>query len=438
MWPNKALLERDLWRTDILLWVSFGFVHVSPAVSSIALGLFVLQLILVGDTVPMKGVQRWALFLMAMALCWNMLSLWDSAHGGLVTQSFVTDKAAADLQKMALGKLLIKLPWMIVLGLYAAGRRLNTVLYRAWPVVVLPLLWIAVSSVIHYLQHRAFYDQMVLESKPIPLYSNVYHIEFAVMMGGAVLLMLHGLMHAKVKDELSRKLLGASVIVLVVCMHILGSRTGLILLYTGGAAMTGLYLKSQTKQLLKVALVGLLLLGGLILLPSVQNRIANTMEDLRTTERGGDVTHQSFGQRWIAWNTTVAQLKAPTAVISGFGVGTDDVLREAYDRLSVRLAERHRIGVHNQWLEGSMQSGWMSFLALLMLGFFAFGDGSKVDRISGRSIWFALLIAMMFESLMERQAGILVLIVVFQGLMQEKNGSNSEIKTEYALNDENK
>lgn len=438
MWPNKALLERDLWRTDILLWVSFAFVHVSPAVSSIALGLFVLQLILVGDTVPMKGVQRWALFFMTMALCWNMLSLWDSAHGGLVTQSFVTDKAAADLQKMALGKLLIKLPWMIVLGLYAAGRRLNTVLYRAWPLVVLPLLWIAVSSVIHYLQHRAFYDQMVLESKPIPLYSNVYHIEFAVMMGGAVLLMLHGLMHAKVKDELSRKLLGASVIVLVVCMHILGSRTGLILLYAGGAAMTGLYLKSQTKQLLKVALVGLLLLGGLNLLPSVQNRIANTMEDLTTTVRGGDVTHQSFGQRWIAWSTTVAQLKTPTAVISGFGVGTDDVLREAYDRLSVRLAERHRIGVHNQWLEGSMQSGWMSFLTLLMLGFFAFGDESKVDRMSGRSIWFALLIAMMFESLMERQAGILVLIVVFQGLMQEKNGSNSEIKTEYALNDENK
>jgi hypothetical protein len=48
------------------------------------------------------------------------------------------------------------------------------------------------------------------------------------------------------------------------------------------------------------------------------------------------------------------------------------------------------------------------------------------------------VIAMIFESLMERQAGILVLIVVFQGLMHEKNGSNSEIKTEYALNDENK
>jgi len=438
MWPNKALLERDLWRTDILLWVSLGFVHISPALSSIALGLFIFQLVFVGETVPTLGVQRWALFLMAMALCWNLLSLWDSAKTGLVTQSFVSDKAAADLQKMALGKLLIKLPWMIVLGLYAAGRRLNTVLYRAWPVVVLPLLWIGVSSVIHYFQHRAFYDQMVLESKPIPLYSTVYHIEFAVMMGGVVLLMLHGLMQGKVKDVFSRKLLILGVIMLVVCMHILGSRTGLILLYAGGSMMTLLFLKRQLKQLVKVVLAGLLLLGGLTMLPSVQNRIANTIEDLNTTVNGGDVTHQSFGQRWIAWNTAAAQLKKPLSAVMGYGVGVDDVLRDAYDQLSVRLAERHRIGVHNQWLEGAMQSGWISFLSILLLGFFAFGDGSLGGKTGGRSVWLALVMAMMFESLMERQAGILVLIVVFQGLMHEKNGSHSEIKTEYALNDENK
>ena len=119
-------------------------------------------------------------------------------------------------------------------------------------------------------------------------------------------------------------------------------------------------------------------------------------------------------------------------------MGVDDVLRDAYNQLSVRLAERHRIGVHNQWLEGAMQSGWISFLSILLLGFFAFGDGSLGGKTGGRSVWLALVMAMMFESLMERQAGILVLIVVFQGLMHEKNGSNSEIKTEYALNDENK
>jgi len=390
MWPNKALLERDLWRTDILLWVSLGFVHISPALSSIALGLFIFQLVFVGETVLTPGVQRWALFLMAMALCWNLLSLWDSAHTGLVTQSFVSDKAAADLQKMALGKLLIKLPWMIVLGLYAAGRRLNTVLYRAWPVVVLPLLWIGVSSVIHYFQHRAFYDQMVLESKPIPLYSTVYHIEFAVMMGGVVLLMLHGLMQGKVKDVFSRKLLILGVIMLVVCMHILGSRTGLILLYAGGSMMTLLFLKRQLKQLVKVVLAGLLLLGGLTMLPSVQNRIANTIEDLNTTVNGGDVTHQSFGQRWIAWNTAAAQLKKPLSAVMGYGVGVDDVLRDAYDQLSVRLAERHRIGVHNQWLEGAMQSGWISFLSILLLGFFCFWRWI-VGRKNGRAVCLARL-----------------------------------------------
>ncbi|MFN6047967.1 MAG: hypothetical protein ACK45C_08125, partial [Bacteroidota bacterium] len=73
MWPNKALLERDLWRTDILLWVSLGFVHISPALSSIALGLVIFELVFVGETVRPPGVQRWALFLMAMTWCWKRL-----------------------------------------------------------------------------------------------------------------------------------------------------------------------------------------------------------------------------------------------------------------------------------------------------------------------------------------------------------------------------
>jgi hypothetical protein len=51
------------------------------------------------------------------------------------------------------------------------------------------------------------------------------------------------------------------------------------------------------------------------------------------------------------------------------------------------------------------------------------------------ALWLSVVVAMMFESLMERQAGILVLIVLFQGAMAKKNGIYSEIKTEDALID---
>ena len=77
----------------------------------------------------------------------------------------------------------------------------------------------------------------------------------------------------------------------------------------------------------------------------------------------------------------------------------------------------------------------MSFVLLLVAGFFALGDGRNGDRTMEVALWLAVVVAMMFESLMERQAGILVLIVLFQGAMAKKNGIYSEIKTEDALID---
>lgn len=438
MWPNNGWIDKDFWRSDVLLWMSVGFLHVSPALSSICLGLFILQLLFLGETVSIPGVQRWGFGAMSLALLWNMVCLWDSISMGWITQTFLTDRAAADMQKLALVKIQVKLPLCIVLGLYAAGRRLPSVLYRTWPVLVLPLIWIAVSSVIHYAQHRAFYDQMVLESKPIPLYSNVYHIEFAVMVGVVVLLMLYGLLNHRIESKESRRWLMAALLVLVVCMHVLGARTGLVMLYLGGGLMAVQYARNRPKWLLRGSVIGLVLSLGLLMLPSVQNRMNNTWVDLKTTFSGGDVTHQSFGQRWVAWNTACALLGKGEMVYGGYGVGTDEVMKTAYDQGGVELAERHRIGVHNQWLEGALQSGWISMALILCAGFLALMNVKSGQPVNGSAVWLALVVAMMFESLMERQAGILVLMMVFQAPMREKNGMNSEIKKEYALNDENK
>lgn len=440
MWPNKALLDRDFWRTDLLLWVALAFIHVSPALASICLGLFILQLLFLGDTVAMISVQRIALVLMSLALLWNLMSLMDVAYGGYITHDLnsyglTTDLTATDLRKLAIGKLQVKLPLMVVLVLYAAGKRLVTVVYRWWPLVVLPVLWISVSSVIHYLKHRAFFDQMVLESKPIPLYSGVYHIEYAVLVGVVVLLMVEGLLSRKVGDGESRRLLAISIAILVLCMHVLGARTGLILLYVGGAMMVFGWLRQNKQWMISVVVSAVLLFGGMGLLPSVQNRVLNTMTDLRTTMKGEDVTHQSFGQRWVAWSVAVATLKESNSALKGFGAGVDGVMKAQYERKRVGLAERHRIGVHNQWLESALQSGWVGFAVLMVAGFFVFREGTAGGDWVGIGLWLAMVVAMMFESLMERQAGILVVIVVFQAMMAKKNSINSEIKTEDALID---
>ena len=86
-----------------------GFIHVSPALSSICLGIFIVQLLVLGDRVEMSTRQMWGFGLMAMALLWNFVCLFDSVSMGWFSQAFVSDRAAADLQKLAWVKMQVKL-----------------------------------------------------------------------------------------------------------------------------------------------------------------------------------------------------------------------------------------------------------------------------------------------------------------------------------------
>ena len=436
MWPSKGFQYKNWLQTDILLWVSFAFIHVSPAIASMGLIAFVFQLLVWGVRVEMNLSEKRAWLAFLLLLTWNVLSIFDSAVLGLITHSGGYSEV---FMQGAVAKILLKLPLLMLALLFWRGRRLQSVFADFWYLAVVPMLWVSVSSVIYYFQHRAFYDQMVLESKPIPLYSKVYHIEFAVMLGVVVLMLLRELLKKKSIESVhwkqnEIKLQWASVIVLVVCMHVLGARTGLVLLYTGGLMLLIKHFGGSFASLKKLVLFGLLGLGLMMALPSTRNRIVNTLIDLKITANGGDVTHQSFGQRWIAWKTTTQLLKKdPMSAFMGVGMGVDEKLRTGYEDLDVPLAERHRIGVHNQWLETSLQSGWISAIGLMVLGFLVFTRSKNSSSNSGWVLWLALIVAMMFESLLERQAGVLVVIIAFQVMNGEKIWQNSEIKSEDTL-----
>lgn len=125
MWPNKAKEIRSWLRTDILLWVSFAFIHVSPAIASMGLGAYVLQLMLLGVRVEPNAAQKLAGWGMFAVLLWNVLSLLDSVTLGWITVGGL-DTGEVGLN-MAIGKVLLKLPFLLICGLMASGRRLNTI-----------------------------------------------------------------------------------------------------------------------------------------------------------------------------------------------------------------------------------------------------------------------------------------------------------------------
>lgn len=414
MLPNRVIKIQNWLKTDILLWVSLAFLHVSPAIASIGVIGFLIQLLIWGERKKPSTIEQLGWAMLLIGLCWNVSSILTSPMDWIPNEEYY-----GIFSSTAKTKAMLRLPLVFLSLFYLLGFRIKTVFYEVWPLIILPLIWISVSSAIHYFQHMAFFNQMVLESKPIPLYSGVYHIEYGVITAMVVLLLILGVLQKRLSGS---GLLWLGLLVLVIGMQILGSRTGLLMLYVG-LFLLGTMFGLKYKNKLKFFLGSMALFFGLIfLLPSARNRMVNTIRDLKITMEGKDVTHQSFGQRWMSWQAAVNVINNQNfSAVKGVGVATDFWLHKSYRNLSLPLADRHQVGVHNQWLETAVQSGWLSSLFIFFSGFTVFGFANNRQNKWGWILWLSLVMAMMFESLLERQAGVLVVVLMFQVMQGQKS-----------------
>ena len=104
MWPIKALDVKFWLRTDVLLWVSLGCIHFSPALASMGLIAYVFQLWVWGDKVEETGSFRWFSWGVAICCGWNIdvISLscywpWTVGYGG--SSGVPLDVAGSFLEK---------------------------------------------------------------------------------------------------------------------------------------------------------------------------------------------------------------------------------------------------------------------------------------------------------------------------------------------------
>ncbi|PHX77410.1 MAG: hypothetical protein CK532_05955 [Flavobacteriales bacterium] len=518
MQPHKQYSVHNLLRTDILLWLSLACIHVSPLLSSMALIGYLMQLLFWGSSHTISYTEKilWGSF--SVAALWSMVNIFLSMNVVAGKQMNVFGDVFADLDSinsawnMGMIKLSLKLPLLILPLCFICGKRLKTIFWSAWPLVVLPLIWISVASVIHYFMDMGFYNQMVLESKPIPLFTRVYHIEYSVIVGLVIVCYSWKLLFGNLENannsgqflaeevlgeagqinhiepskdttghtQQERKkgpgsgiqeeqgelgsgrhkincfpfnclepqgedhrsshasqkaILGIALFVLVVSMHILGSRTGLVLLYGGFSCMALAWMFQKPKQGVKYISLFIGLIGLMAFLPSVQNRISNTLVDMRTLVAGKEVSNQSFGQRWMAWKSAIHLIQSdPGILFRGKGVLLDEKLHSSYEELRINLAASHRIGVHNQFLETILQSGLISLLAFFMGWIFWIGSRRKKVFLLALSMAIGLGFAMFFESLLERQAGVLACIIAWQLVEGVEMPLKSKIKNEVALN----
>lgn len=162
-------------------------------------------------------------------------------------------------------------------------------------------------------------------------------------------------------------------------------------------------------------------------LPAASERIQTAVWEIKDQQHQAQ-THQatqavsSTQLRMVTWNASWQFMQQHP-----FGSGTGEAqqsLNAAYAMDGESYAAEHRLNAHNQWLQYGVELGWMGLL--LFLGVLASAWRMSVKR---KTHWYTLILLllcmnMLFESMLEVQAGITFFsfftwVVANKGKMEE-------------------
>ena len=372
------------------LWIAvLAGIHFSPAIASI--GFLLIALIGVWQLIELRQLKQ----LIPYAVLALMLLSLDAVNKVEINNT--------------IQKLQLYLPWLLLPAMIISFNHYRRVWMKYIMFWVLPSVWIILASVGYYIYDYEFYSLMVLESKPIPLYSEVYHIEFSFLVTIQIFLLLIALKDKSVVKLGGQKFQWILWAILVLGIHVLSTRTGLLAFWIGIAYMGYRQRKSIEVKSRFILIAVVALISSIIFIPTLKNRVVNTWEDLSAVVNGDDLNNKSFGQRWEAWNAASATWAENFLT----GVGSSNLnkaMRQGYLQNKTDLKTTNQISPHNQYLQWAIEFGLLGLISWLLSVLWIFKKSSTNQSWAGLLIMG--LVACVFESLFERQAGMIALILL--------------------------
>ncbi|HHG84900.1 MAG TPA: O-antigen ligase family protein [Bacteroidetes bacterium] len=308
----------------------------------------------------------------------------------------------------------VKLP--LLFGLYSVavmGPFSRKEIRLALIVLLLSVVFIGAGTLVDYILHKEEIDHRIQISKEVQVWLGINHIYFSIISGFSV---IAGVWLAQFRQPLRWKferpvIIGLSLFVFVL-MHVLTTRTGLVGLYLTGGLIGFVYVLYQKKYLiglLAFLFVGSLPVVGYHSVPSFQHRIDNTWMDVSRYFSGKDPNYLSIGTRLESWKTAVNIFRKQPLL----GVAMADIKADMTDQYvadKTLLCPENFILPHNQFLRYLAGFGLLGTLPFL-IGWFWLPLWKKVpkDWIFW-AFWLTFSLAMMGESTLERQVGIMFMV----------------------------
>jgi len=372
------------------LWIAvLAGIHFSPAIASI--GFLLIALIGVWQLIELRQLKQ----LIPYALLALVLLSLDAVNKVGINNT--------------LQKLQLYLPWLLLPAMIISFNHYRRVWMKYIMFWILPSVWIILASIGYFIYDYEFYSLMVLESKPIPLYSEVYHIEFSFLVTIQIFLLLIALKDKSVVKLGGQKFLWILWAILVLGIHILSTRTGLLAFWIGIAYLGYRQRKSIEVKSRFVLIAIVALISSIIFIPTLKNRIVNTWEDLSAVVNGDDLNNKSFGQRWEAWNAASA-IWAENFLTGVGSSNLNEAMRQGYIQNKTDLKTTNQISPHNQYLQWAIEFGLLGLISWLLSVLWILKKSSTNQSWAGLLIMG--LVACVFESLFERQAGMIALILL--------------------------
>ena len=269
-----------------------------------------------------------------------------------------------------------------------------------------------VYSIAMYLRNPGLYAEEANHSLLIPTLAYGNHIVFSMATALTILMAVWAL---PIFSKVGRWLVGVAVALLVVYLHILAAKTGLLLLYVFGLLLfiRQLFLPSTRLRALGalVAAVALLALAYWKV-PTFRGRMQYTAYSARMFWEGDRTGNYSDVGRVLSWKVG-STLIARNPLL---GVGGGDWRSEmatVYRAQYPQVDESQYLIPHNQFVATATLAGIPA--ALLLLGWFVLMIFRRAatgrDRFFNACVWLLLLAGMFVDALLEVQFGVFVFLM---------------------------
>lgn len=379
----------------LLVSAGFCFAGKSPAPQSIGVLLIFLHPFFNGSI--HTGLRNLYLnqYALAMAI-YYVLILLSGFHGG-------------DLQQYS-QLIFMQLPLIFIpFGLSGANALRPGQKDIIFATLIIAVSLTGVASFVNYVINFREIQEQITHSKPIPIVNMAsFHIYYSVLLAFSAGALQWYIFFNGIQKTLYKRIAWAILIIIVILLHTISARTGLVCFYAE-AAVSILWLIFKAKKIvlgLGIAIgLGIMAFATTKIIPSEKNRFENTQLDLHKYESGDNINHYSLSMRFEA-------LKVGWAVfgknmITGVGpANVTSAMDAQYTLENSNLITMNRIKPHNEFLYALVSMGIIGFAALCFMMFLPVFNGAVFRNYIFLMFIIVCIAAFQVEYLLERQVGI--------------------------------